>query len=75
MSDSIVRLTGKVKWFNPDKGYGFILIDGDESRDLFMHVNEWCCDRNPRPNDRVKFLIGTGKSGRPDARQIVVVED
>jgi cold shock CspA family protein len=69
------RLTGKVRWFSPDKGYGFIAIDGDESRDLFMHENEWCYDRDPRPNDRVKFLMGVGKSGRPHACQVVVVEN
>lgn len=29
--------TGKIKWFNPKKGYGFI-IPQDSDRDVFFHV-------------------------------------
>ena len=33
------RLTGAVVWFKPDKGFGFVAIDG-ENRDLFFHSSE-----------------------------------
>ena len=29
--------TGKVKWFNPKKGYGFVDQDDDE-KDMFYHI-------------------------------------
>ena len=29
--------TGTVKWFSPDKGYGFITPDDSSSKDLFVH--------------------------------------
>lgn len=35
------RYTGRVKWFDPNKGWGFILAD-DGSEDIFVH--QQCLD-------------------------------
>ena len=52
---------GTVKWFNPDKGYGFISReDGD---DLFVHFSEIQMDgfKTLDEGDRVEFEVGPGK--------------
>ena len=34
-----MSLQGKVKWFNPIKGFGFIERD-DKEKDVFIHISE-----------------------------------
>ena len=55
---------GTVKWFNADKGYGFITPDdGDE--DLFVHHSEIRTSGYASLNEgqKVEFAVGQGKEG------------
>ena len=55
---------GTVKWFNADKGFGFITPDGGGS-DVFVHFSEIQASgfRSLEENQRVAFEIGQGAKG------------
>jgi CspA family cold shock protein len=57
------RVTGTVKWFNGQKGYGFIARDGGE--DVFVHYSAIQGEgfRNLEEGDRVEFAIEQGRKG------------
>lgn len=53
--------TGKVKWFNAQKGFGFIICDG---KDLFVHFKDVLGGANAiSDNDEVEFEVSEGKKG------------
>ncbi|TAF74384.1 MAG: cold shock domain-containing protein [Bacteroidetes bacterium] len=53
--------TGKVKFFNSTKGFGFIKPD-DSSEDIFVHMSGLVSPQI-RENDSVKFNVERGKKG------------
>lgn len=53
--------TGTVKFFNDQKGFGFIKPDEGE-KDLFVHTSE-VQDGTLYENDKVEFEVGEGQKG------------
>jgi CspA family cold shock protein len=56
--------TGTVKWFNPDKGFGFISQD-DGGPDVFVHFSAITGNgyRNLEENQKVEFETTQGPKG------------
>jgi CspA family cold shock protein len=58
------RVTGVVKWFNEQKGFGFIARDGDS--DVFVHysaIQGQSGFRTLNEGDEVEFSIEQGQKG------------
>ncbi len=61
--------TGVVKWFNEEKGYGFILPD-EGGKDIFVHrSNVLTTGRILQERERVEYEIGEGRKG-PEATSV-----
>ncbi|MGQ9689447.1 MAG: cold-shock protein [Desulfobaccales bacterium] len=58
-----MRFTGRVKWFNESKGYGF--IQQDEGPDVFVHYSNIIGKgfRTLKENDEVSFEVNEGPKG------------
>ncbi len=66
-------MQGKVKWFNAEKGYGFIEYEG--GKDVFVHFSaiEMEGFKTLKEGQVVNFEIVEGERG-PQAANVVVVE-
>jgi cold shock protein len=64
---------GTVKWFNSEKGYGFIATDGGP--DVFVHYSAINMQgfKTLAEGDRVEFEVQAGRDGRDQASQVTKV--
>lgn len=61
---------GKVKWFNPDKGFGFIEREGGD--DLFVHFSEIQSEgfKTLDEGQAVSFEEAMGNNGKKQATKV-----
>ena len=66
-----MRVTGKVKWFNDSKGFGFISRE-DGEKDCFVHHSAIQANgfRTLTEGERVEFDVVQGEKG-PAAQNVV----
>ena len=66
--------SGKVKWFNAQKGYGFITPD-DGSKDVFVHFSSIKSDgfKSLDEGADVEYSVEAGAKG-PQAKDVVLVK-
>lgn len=65
-------MQGKVKWFNQEKGYGFIEVEGD--KDVFVHYSAIQQEgfKTLKEGDTVEFDVVEGQKG-PQAANVTIL--
>lgn len=67
-------MTGTVKWFNAEKGYGF--IKDEEGKDIFVHFSSINSDGYKTLEEGQKVTCDLVESDRgPQAKNVTVVTD
>ncbi|MBC7002553.1 cold-shock protein [Photobacterium sp. BZF1] len=66
------KLTGTVKWFNDEKGFGF--ISGADGKDVFVHFSAIQAQgrRTLHEGQNVEFIVTDGQKG-PQASEVVAL--
>ncbi len=67
------KMTGLVKWFNAEKGFGFI-SPADGSKDVFVHFSAIATDgfKTLEEGQQVSFTIENGQKG-PAAANVTIL--
>lgn len=65
-------MEGTVKWFNKEKGFGFISTAG--SPDLFFHISAVAGTEPPSTGDSVSYIPSLGKGGKAAAINIAITK-
>jgi CspA family cold shock protein len=67
-----VPMTGRVKWFNDQKGFGFIEVEGD--KDVFVHHSaiQGAGFKSLKEGDEVEFEVTKGPKG-PQASNLKII--
>ena len=60
-------MKGKIKWYNPRKGFGFIV--GDDGKDIFVHQTVIPADVSLNEDDPVEYEIEKSEKG-PKAKNV-----
>jgi len=60
-------MKGKIKWYNPRKGFGFIV--GDDGKDIFVHQTDVPTDVSLNEDDPVEYEIEKSERG-PKAKNV-----
>ena len=69
--------TGKIVWFSPKKGYGFIewYLDNVKQKDIFIHFSDILMEgfKTINADQKVSFEIGINKNNDPKAINVMLL--